>query len=161
MKSFLRPITDWVTTKRGMWITIVVWLVLMIGLSAGPRLGDYKVTNFQSLPDDAQSIIASEKLEEYFPNDQGTPGILVFHNENGEVNTEEATEIMKAIVDADIKGVDEVIDLSQLPPQALQAFTSEEQSTIIVPVTLDSSLDNRGIGKTVDKIAEIGNEKAE
>lgn len=161
MKSFLRPITDWVTTKRGMWITIVVWLVLMIGLSAGPKLGDYKVTNFQSLPDDAQSIIASEKLEEYFPNDQGTPGILVFHNENGEVNTEEATEIMKAIVDADIKGVDEVIDFSQLPPQALQAFTSEEQSTIIVPVTLDSSLDNRGIGKTVDKIAEIGNEKAE
>ncbi|MBD3108190.1 MMPL family transporter [Bacillus sp. AGMB 02131] len=161
MKSFLRPITDWVTTKRGMWITIVAWLVLMIGLSAGPKLGDYKVTNFQSLPDDAQSIIASEKLEEYFPNDQGTPGILVFHNEKGEVNIEEATEIMKAIVDADIKGVDEVIDLTQLPPQALQAFTSEEQSTIIVPVTLDPSLDNRGIGDTVDKIAEIGNDKAE
>ena len=161
MKSFLRPITDWVTTKRGMWITIVAWLVLMIGLSAGPKLGDYKVTNFQSLPDDAQSIIANEKLEEYFPNDQGTPGILVFHNEKGEANIEEATEIMKAIVDADIKGVDEVIDLSQLPPQALQAFTSEEQSTIIVPVTLDPSLDNRGIGDTVDKITEIGNEKAE
>ena len=161
MKSFLRPITDWVTTKRGMWITIITWLVVMIGISAGPKLGDYKVTNFQSLPDDAQSIIASEKLEEYFPNDQGTPGILVFHNENGEVNVEEATEIMKVIVDADIKGVDQVIDLSQLPPQAIQAFTSEEQSTIIVPVTLDPALDNRGIGDTVDKISEIGNEKAE
>ena len=114
MKSLLHPITDWVSTKRGMWITIIFWLVLMIGLSAGPKLGDYKVTNFQSLPDDAQSIIASEKLEEYFPNDQGTPGILVFHNEDGEVNIEEAKEILDAIIAADIEGVDEIIDILDL-----------------------------------------------
>ncbi len=161
MKSLLHPITDWVSTKRGMWITIIFWLVLMIGLSAGPKLGDYKVTNFQSLPDDAQSIIASEKLEEYFPNDQGTPGILVFHNEDGEVNIEEAKEILDAIIAADIEGVDEIIDISQLPPQAIEAFKSEEQSTIIIPMNLDPELDNRGIGDTVDAVAEVGNEAAE
>ena len=161
MKSLLHPITDWVSTKRGMWITIIFWLVLMIGLSAGPKLGDYKVTNFQSLPDDAQSIIASEKLEEYFPNDQGTPGILVFHNEGGEVNVEETKEILNAIIAADIEGVDEIIDISQLPPQAIEAFKSEEQSTIIIPMNLDPELDNRGIGDTVDAVAEVGNEAAE
>src|SRR5690554_2993195 len=112
MKSLLQPITDWVSTKRGMWITIGVWLVLMIGLSAGPKVSDYKVNNFQSLPDEAQSIIANNKLEKYFPNDQGIPGILVFHNESGEVNIDEATAIMDAIVAADVAGVDEVIDLS-------------------------------------------------
>ncbi|MDD9311717.1 hypothetical protein ACOSZF_20005 [Cytobacillus firmus] len=36
MKELLHLITDWVSTKRGMWITIISWLVLMIGLSAGP-----------------------------------------------------------------------------------------------------------------------------
>lgn len=36
MKELLHLITDWVYTKRGMWITIISWLVLMIGLSAGP-----------------------------------------------------------------------------------------------------------------------------
>ena len=49
MNKFLNPITDWVSTKRGAWITLIVWLVLMIGLSAGPMLSEYKVTNFQSL----------------------------------------------------------------------------------------------------------------
>lgn len=161
MKSLLHPITDWVTTKRGMWITIITWLVLMIGLSAGPRLGDYKVTNFQSLPDDAQSIIASEKLEEYFPNDQGTPGILVFHNENGEADLNEITQIMSGIVAAEVEGVDQVIDITKMPPQALAAFKSEDQSTVIIPMTLDPALDSRQIGDTVDKVSEIGNEIAE
>jgi len=161
MKSLLHPITDWVSTKRGMWITIIFWLVLMIGLSAGPKLGDYKVTNFQSLPDDAQSIIASEKLEEYFPNDQGTPGILVFHNESGEVNVEEAKEIMNAIIAANIEGVDEIIDISQLPPQAIEAFKSEGQSTIIIPMNLDPKMGNKEIGNTIDEVVEIGNKVAE
>lgn len=66
MNKLLYPITNWVSTKRGMWITIIAWLVLMVGLSAGPNLGDFKVTNFQSLPDEAKSIIA-EKSRRHFP----------------------------------------------------------------------------------------------
>lgn len=158
MKSLLRPITDWVTTKRGMWITIIVWLVFMIGLSAGPKVSDYKVTSFQSLPDEAQSIIANEKLEHYFPNDQGTPGILVFHNANGgEANLAEVTDIMNAIIAANVEGVEEIIDISKLPPQAIEAFKSEDQSTIIIPMVLDPSADSRQLGDTVDKVTEIGN----
>lgn len=161
MKSLLHPITDWVSTKRGMWITIIVWLVVMIGLSAGPSVSDYKVTNFQSLPNDAQSIIANEKLEEFFPNDQGTPGILVFHNENGEANVAEITDIMNAIIAANVAGVDEIIDISKLPPQAVEAFKSEDKSTLIIPMTLDPSADSRQIGDTIDQVAEIGNGVAE
>lgn len=106
MKSLLSSITDWVTTKKGMWITIIVWLVIMIGLRAGPKLSDYKVTYFQSLPNEAQSIIANKELEQIFPNDQGTPGILVFHNETGEVNVAEAIEIMNAIISAGVAGIE-------------------------------------------------------
>lgn len=161
MKSLLQSITDWVSTKRGMWITIVVWLVVMIGLSAGPKLNDYKVTNFQSLPEEAQSIIANDKLEQYFPNDQGTPGILVFHNENGEVNLAGATDIVNAIISANVEGVDEIVDISKLPPQVTEAFISEDKSTMIVPMTLDPAADSRQIGDTIDQVAEIGNGVAE
>ena len=107
MRKLLFPLTDWVSTKRGMWITIIAWLVLMIGLSAGPRLGDYKVTNFQSLPDEAQSIIAEKKTEEIFPNEQGTPGILVFHNENGDISIDEVKQILNGIVEEDIEGIEQ------------------------------------------------------
>lgn len=161
MNKFLNPITDWVSTKRGATITLIIWLVLMIGLSAGPQLSEYKVTNFQSLPDDAQSIIAENKLSEYFPNEQGTPGILVFHNENGKINVESVNSILGAIIAEDIEGVDQIVDISALPPQALAGFTSEDKSTMIVPMTLEQGLGNDKYEEINDRATEIGKETAE
>ncbi|MGK7379097.1 MMPL family transporter [Planococcus sp. 1R117A] len=156
MNKLLNPITDWVSTKRGMWITIIAWIVLAIGLTFGPTLNDYKVANFQSLPDDAQSIIADQKLKEYFPDDQGTPGILVFHNDEGEVNLAEVQEIMAGIAAADIEGVDSIVDISQLPPPALQGFYSEDKTTMIVPMTLEAGLGSADFAEINDEASEIG-----
>ena len=161
MRKLLFPLTDWVSTKRGMWITIIAWLVLMVGLSAGPRLGDYKVTNFQSLPDEAQSLIAEKKTEEIFPNEQGTPGILVFHNENGNIRTDEVTQILNGIVEEDIKGIETILDISALPPQALTGFISEDGSTMIVPMELEQELGNSQYAEINDKATEIGNKIAD
>ncbi|WP_370222999.1 MMPL family transporter [Cytobacillus sp.] len=161
MKKLLHSITDWVSTKRGMWITIIAWLVLMIGLSAGPKLGDYKTNNFQSLPDEAKSIIAENKTEEYFPNKQGTPGILVFHNENGEVDIEEANQILEGIMLEDIDGIKTIIDISKLPPQALGSFISEDKSTMIVPMELENGLGNDQYAEINDHASEVGSKIAE
>jgi putative drug exporter of the RND superfamily len=161
VKKLLHSITDWVSTKRGMWITIIAWLVLMIGLSAGPKLGDYKTNNFQSLPDEAKSIIAENKTEEYFPNKQGTPGILVFHNENGEVDIEEAKQILEGITLEDIDGIKTIIDISKLPPQALGSFISKDKSTMIVPMELENGLGNDQYAEINDLASEAGNNIAE
>ena len=161
MRKLLFPLTDWVSTKRGMWITIIAWLVLMVGLSAGPRLGDYKVTNFQSLPDEAQSLIAEKKTEEIFPNEQGTPGIFVFHNENGNISTDEVIQILNGIVEEDIKGIETILDISALPPQALTGFISEDGSTMIVPMELEQELGNSQYAEINDKATEIGNKIAD
>ncbi|RLQ91467.1 MMPL family transporter [Planomicrobium sp. Y74] len=160
MHKFLNPITDWVSTKRGMWITIITWFVVMIALSMGPRLNDYKVANFQSLPDDAQSIIADQKLKEYFPNDQGTPGILVFHNSDGEVANETVEEILTAINAENIEGIDSIIDINQLPPQALEGFYSDDNSTMIVPMTLEAGLGGADFSAINDHASEIGSDIA-
>lgn len=157
MKKLLYPITDWVSTKRGMWITIIAWLVLMVGLSAGPKLSDYKVSNFQSLPDEAQSIIAEKKVEEYFPNEQGTPGILVFHSETTDVNVEEVKQILSGILAEDIEGIDNIVDLNALPPQAINSFISEDGSTLIVPMVLEIGLGNSQYAEINDHVSEIGN----
>ncbi|MCM3717726.1 MMPL family transporter [Fictibacillus phosphorivorans] len=160
MKKLLHTITDWVSTKRGMWITIISWLVLMVGLSAGPMLGDYKINNFQSLPDEAKSIIAQNKTEEYFPNKQGTPGILVFHNENGEVQIDEAQQILEGIKKEDIEGVKTIVDITKLPPQAVNSFISEDKSTLIVPMELEQGLGNDQYAEINDHASEVGNKIA-
>nr|WP_285876792.1 MMPL family transporter [Fictibacillus phosphorivorans] len=143
-----------------MWITIISWLVLMVGLSAGPMLGDYKINNFQSLPDEAKSIIAQNKTEEYFPNKQGTPGILVFHNENGEVQIDEAQQILEGIKKEDIEGVKTIVDITKLPPQAVNSFISEDKSTLIVPMELEQGLGNDQYAEINDHASEVGNKIA-
>lgn len=160
MSKLLHSITDWVSTKRGMWITIIAWLAVMIVISMGPRLNDYKVSNFQSLPDEAKSIIAEKKIKEQFPNDEGTPGILVFHNENGEVDPSKVTAITDAILAEDIKGIETIINIKELPEQAIAGFTSEDKSTIIIPMTLTPDLGSKDYEEINDKVSEIGNEKA-
>lgn len=161
LKKLLKSITDWVSTKRGMWITLAVWLVVMILLSAGPRLGDYKVTNFQSLPDGAKSLVAENKLEEKFPNEQGTPGILVFHDPSGDVKQDDVEQILEAIQSAHIEGIQSIVDISALPPQALQSFTSGDQSTIIVPMSLEAGLGNDKYAEINDEASKLGNEIAD
>lgn len=160
MNKFLNPITDWVSTKRGMWITLIIWFVGMIALSMGPTLNDYKVANFQSLPDDAQSIIADEKLKEAFPNDQGTPGILVFHNPEGDVQLEAVQEILAGITDAEIEGIDSIVDISQLPPPALEGFYSEDKTTMIIPMALEAGLGSADFSEINDEATEIGQDIA-
>ena len=160
MRRVLRPITDWVSTKRGMWISILIWLIVMIGLSAGPRLGDYKATSFQSLPDEAQSIIAENKLEKTFPNDQGTPGILVFHNALGDINLDEVKRITNGIISADIHGVKSIVNIGTLPPHALKGFISADNSTIIVPMSLEPGLGNHEYAEINDEAFRLGNEIA-
>jgi len=161
LSKLLSNITDAVSTKRGMWITILVWLVVTIVLSAGPRLSDYKVTNFQSLPDEAKSVIAEQRLEELFPNDQGTPGILVFHNASGEVSLDEVKKILDGIRAAEIEGVQTILDITALPPQAIAGFTSEDKSTIIVPMNLEAGLGNGEYAEINDEASSVGNEIAE
>lgn len=160
MNKFLSPITDWVSTKRGMWITIITWLLLAAVLTFGPSLNDYKVANFQSLPDDAEAIIADKKMNEYFPNDQGTPGILVFQNPESEVDLAGIQEILDGIKAAEVEGIDEIVDISQLPPPALAGFYSEDRTTFIVPMTLAAGLGSADFAAINDEASAIGNDIA-
>lgn len=159
MKKILQQLTDKVTTKKGVRITIAVWIAVMVLLSMGPSASEFKVTNFESLPADAPSIIAEEKMEQYFPNDQGIPAILVFHEEEGTIQIPDVLAVMNTMMESDIEHV-EWLDLSRLPEAALRGFVSEDESTMIIPVTLEPDLDNRTIGETVDQLRELGNHHA-
>ncbi|MFC5560124.1 MMPL family transporter [Ureibacillus thermophilus] len=160
MMKFIQSITDKVSTKKGAWITVAIWLVVMILISAGPRLSDYKTTNFQALPDEAPSIIAQNKLDEYFPNDQGTPGIYVFYKSDGEIAIDEVGKIIDGIKKADIDGIETILDVTALPPQALSGFMSEDKTTMIVPMNLEKDLGNSQYAEINDKATEVGTEIA-
>jgi RND superfamily putative drug exporter len=58
MKSFLKSITDRVSTKKGMWFTLGVWVIVTVLLAVfAPSVKEYESSNITSLPSDAKSVI--------------------------------------------------------------------------------------------------------
>ncbi|TFE00616.1 MMPL family transporter [Jeotgalibacillus salarius] len=155
MNRILQSITDFVSTRKGMWITLIAWVVLAVVLSAGPAASEYRSASFQSLPDDAQSIIAENKVKELFPDDQATPGILVFDAEK-EVEVSDVQAVLNEIREADLTGVQEMMELSDLPPQAIEGFFSEDSQTFIFPIELESGIGSDKYSEINDEILSIG-----
>ncbi|MEH7093501.1 MMPL family transporter [Neobacillus vireti] len=159
MKNLLQAITDRVTTKKGMWITLSSWLILTMLLAVfAPSVRDYEVSNIASLPDDAQSVIAQKKVDQYFKNNDGLPAILVFQRKTGEINLNDLTKLLDQVKNEKIKGVQQVVSLSALPPQAAAGFFSTDKTTAIIPLTFDSFLETKEVKKSIEEITKITND---
>mgnify|MGYP001953471968 CR=1 FL=1 len=155
LKNMLQAITDKVTTKKGMWITLASWLIVTILLAVfAPNAKDYEVSRIDSLPEDAQSVIAQSKVDEYFKDSNGTPAILVFHNDE-QFSFQDLVDVSSQIENAEIPGVEQVVPLSTLPPQAAAGFFSEDQSTAILPIMFDASLETTEIRDSKDEVIKV------
>jgi len=156
MNKWLQSITDRVSTKRGMWVTLVVWLLVMVVLTvAVPNVREYQVTSIDSLPDDMQSVVASEKLKTYFGESELLPAILVIQSEAAVVELQDLVTITDAIMEEDISGLEEIVPMGRLPEPATNAFFSEDRTTAIIPANLDASLDTPEIKEVLGRITAI------
>ncbi|WP_312472144.1 MMPL family transporter [Neobacillus sp.] len=156
MKSFLQAITDRVSTKKGMWITLAAWLVITIVLAVfAPSAKDYEVSRIDSLPEDAKSVIAQKKVDQYFPNNEGTPGILVFQSKDGKLEVTQLAEVLDKINSAHIEGVEQIIPLASLPPQAAASFFSDDKTTALIPLTFNASLETKELKQSLKQIKKI------
>ncbi len=154
--TFLQAVTDRVTTKKGMWITLTAWLVItMILAMFAPSVRDYEASKIDSLPDDAKTVIAQNKVDRYFDNNDGTPAILVFQAKSGEVEYSTLAALLDKIESDKINGVQQVVSLSKLPPQAAASFFSEDKTTAVIPLTFDSSIETKEMRTSIERINKV------
>ncbi|WP_062353634.1 MMPL family transporter [Bacillus kwashiorkori] len=156
MKRLLQKITDVVTTKKGMKITLSVWLILTISLAIfAPSAKDYEVSSIDSLPDDVQSVIAQKKINEYFTDNNGIPAIFVFQAKDGELDLQNLQTIYQQIVDSNINGAEPLIPFAQLPAPAASSFFSEDQTTAIIPFQFSDKLETKELKASQQEVAKI------
>lgn len=159
MKKLLQQLTDLVTTKKGMWITLSSWILLMIVLTfTVPSVRDYQVTSIDSLPEDMQSVIANEKIATYFGNSEVLPAILILQSEDP-VQLQDLITITDSMIKKDLDGVKEIIPMAKLPEPVTETFFSEDRKTAIIPVNLDAALDTPQIIETLETITNIIHDK--
>lgn len=149
-------------TKRGVGITLSIWLLLAILLTVfapGAR-DEISLKEGSGLPEDSQYEQAQKQMDQYFKNDESTPAILLFTSDK-KLTAQELQSIAnasKAIEDADIESVKEILPLYQLPPQALNAMVSEDGTTISLPVTLQSGLESKEMAEAIEHIEKEAKE---
>ncbi|WP_046174778.1 MMPL family transporter [Domibacillus indicus] len=155
MRKVLWPLTDWAATKKGMWTVLAGWLIIIVLLSIfAPAARDYGTSAFESLPDDAASIEAAEKVETYFPDDGGTPAILVFNESKGKVDATEAGRILEEI-EKEIDGITSIAPFAQLPPPAQAEFLSEDGSAAAIPIVFQEGFSSEDFEPRIEAITDI------
>ncbi|MEO8971901.1 MAG: MMPL family transporter [Ktedonobacteraceae bacterium] len=139
----LHAITDAASSRRGKFVTMIVWLVVAIVLVVvAPKLASIYNNNVtQSIPSDANSQQAQQVLLREFPSSRGTPAILVFYDKNGLSSSDNArARQMSDWLTSSAKPVDVGAVLSVFTvPQAASQLISNDKTTMTMIVTLNGS----------------------
>lgn len=159
MHKFIHRVTDAVASRRGVWVTLCIWLVVIIGLSVfAPGSKDYSVNSVSQLyPKTSPSEIAKERVDTYFAGEDGLPGVIVFEAD-GDVETSEVTQFTAAVGEADVAYMKSIVPLERLPEAALETFISDDSSALFLPILFDAGMTSKEINVALDEIVPLAEE---
>ncbi|MFD2170455.1 MMPL family transporter [Tumebacillus lipolyticus] len=156
MKTIMRKVTDFTATKKGMWITLSIWLVATMLLAMlAPGAKQYEVSSIDSFAQDAPSVLAQTKIDQHFADTDEIPALLVFQSKSGELKLEELSAALEKIGAEQIDGLKKVISLAGLPPQATASFFSADKTTAVIPISFDASLGSKELSERLDQIKSV------
>lgn len=95
-----------------------------------------------------------------FESAESLPAVLVFHSDE-EIELNELITITNNISGQSINGLEEVIPLEDIPPQATAGFFSEDQKTAIIPLNFDADMDTPELKESLGSIQDIVEENSE
>ncbi|MGG2057547.1 MMPL family transporter [Lysinibacillus pakistanensis] len=141
-----RPLEQWgsmVASKKGRILTLVFWVLLVTVLSlVWPQINSIESESGKNLPSTEMSEQAAAIIAEQFPNEAGTPLLLVWHRENG-LTTDDFGVIQKIygeLTDKPLAHQTLIPPYDQMSTQAIAASASENSTTIVTPVFFEKGL---------------------
>jgi putative drug exporter of the RND superfamily len=163
--KWARKLTAFSGSQKGSKGIVAIWILaaLLLGWLA-PSASEYATSINQSgLPENSVSLKADEKIQEYFPEDKGTPALLVFNKKEEFTKDDFAIidHVSQKLTEAELEGVKAVVPFHQLPPEAKASFLSENNSTLILPVSLKENLERSTINSNIIKIGKLAKKELE
>ncbi|QQP12802.1 MMPL family transporter [Lysinibacillus agricola] len=140
------PLEQWgsmVASKKGRLLALVFGFLLVVVLSfAWPQINSIKSESGKNLPESEMSQQAAAIIAEQFPNEAGTPLLLVWHRESG-LTTDDFVAIQKIYGELKAKPLENqtlIPPYDKMPPQAFVASASENGTTIVTPVFFEKGV---------------------
>ncbi|WP_314587590.1 MMPL family transporter [Paenibacillus terrigena] len=165
MHRFFQSLAKRISTRKGAWTVLAIWLVVIIVLSGvAPSSKKFAVSSGEgSIHENTPSAIAEQLMNEQFPSEDGPVGLLVFHAKQA-ITTEERAKISEVSTwlssDQKPEHVSSALPFHKFPKPAQDQMFSEDQTTILLNIALDKDLDSAQVYDTMqqirDKVAQIG-----
>ncbi|NIK69147.1 MMPL family transporter [Paenibacillus sp. BK720] len=151
----LKRIADAVSGKRGRWITLVLWIVV-VGLANAllPSSSDHKDDAAANLVSSAPSVQA-DALNEH----NGIPAIIAWHRIAG-LTDEDLSRIQslsKKLADEPLPRQTELPPLHEMPLPALKAMVSEDGTTFLQTVVFDKNASSDDLKISLEQLQADAN----
>ncbi|MFC4599303.1 MMPL family transporter [Cohnella hongkongensis] len=135
---------NWVSGKRGRWMTLLVWVAAAGLLSALlPSVNSREINNSPDLDSGKPSMQANAVAAREFPGGSDIPALVVLHKGSGLAasDLELVRELTEQLAASPVPHQTSVPPLHALPPLALQSQLSGDGSTLVLPVLFDKQAD--------------------
>ncbi len=155
LTRLLHGLTNFSASRRGKFVTMVVWVIAIGVLSvAAPKLADNYNNNAQQVPNSADSQVATRLLLQEFPSSRGVPAILVFTDPQGLSATDNARA--KQVSDwlispqhpQDASGIVSIFTV----PQAASQLVSQDKTTMTMIVNFPGGANDTQLPASIKTI---------
>ena len=148
MHTLLGRLTDRILTKKGMYVTLLLWIaaatLLFIFAPSAHDFSDER--GLQQIPNSSPSVIAQHKIAENFPDEAGFDGRLEFESD------QDITHDMLDEIITDIQ-----TDTSMLHAETSEAKIAENQHAAYLPVTFDEKISAQQLKAIMSTFQEDSN----
>ncbi|WP_243292212.1 MMPL family transporter [Bacillus sp. FJAT-47783] len=158
----LKPIQNIVrfsSSSKGAKIFLFIWIVAVVLLSVlAPSSKEYSGTSQErSVNHNTPSEMADQLLKEQFPTDEGLTALLVFHRENGILDSdkEKITEFSEWLASGKKpENIASALPYHMFPPSVQNKMFSDDGSTLIFNVSLADDLEPDEAHETLEKLRD-------
>lgn len=161
LKPF-RKLVQYTSSQKGAKMTILAWILAVVLFSLlAPSAKEYEVNSKEgSIKGDKPSEVAQQILKEQFPSTDGLPALLVFHRD-GKISEEDIRKINEL---SEWLGSDEkpeqimsALPFHSLPPNVQKQMYSENESTLLINLSLEPDLESSETLAVMNEIKEKAN----
>lgn len=150
----LARIANAVSGKRGRWITLVLWIVI-VGLASVllPSSSDHKDDAAANLESSAPSVQA-DALNDH----NGIPAIIAWHRTSGLTDEDigRIQALSKKLADDPLPHQTELPPLHEMPLPALKAMVSEDGTTMLQTVVFDKNASSDELKISLEQLQADG-----
>ncbi|MBH5318900.1 MMPL family transporter [Paenibacillus sp. GSMTC-2017] len=160
MQPFFQRLAEIVSSRKGCYITVIVWLAFVLLLSfSAPSAKEHAISSSEnSIHLNTPSAKARALAEAHFPSENGSIALLVFHNNTAAI-TQEQKQTIEAISkwlssDTQPNYISGAMPYHQFPQNIKDSLYSKDGSTMLLNAALTKDIDSATINDTLDEIRD-------